>query len=186
MDEVSYSNQSPWPTGSSASGAPIQRVSASGYGDDPANWQTASPSPGQYAPTGPIDTDQDGLPDDWETAAGLDLTQQRRRKWSGRRSGQGRAHQSPGVLLAGTNPKDPASALAFTAADVSPSEITLGFNAVPGRTYTVLYRESPQAGQWLKLADVQASAVGGFTTVADTTIAAAPARFYRLATPAVP
>jgi hypothetical protein len=42
VDEVRYDNAIPWPTEAAGSGASLERLSASAYGDDPINWR-ASP-----------------------------------------------------------------------------------------------------------------------------------------------
>ncbi len=48
VDEVIYSDVSPWPAGSDGSGKSIRRIHADAAhsGNDPANWESASPSPG--------------------------------------------------------------------------------------------------------------------------------------------
>jgi hypothetical protein len=46
IEKVEYSNEAPWPDDLD-SGASLTRINAHAYGDDPENWQTASPSPGQ-------------------------------------------------------------------------------------------------------------------------------------------
>lgn len=46
VDEVTYDDQSPWPSAADGSGASLQRIHPAEYGDDPANWQAAIPTPG--------------------------------------------------------------------------------------------------------------------------------------------
>jgi hypothetical protein len=48
VDEVIYSDASPWPAGSDGTGKALRRIQtdAAHSGSDPANWIAASPSPG--------------------------------------------------------------------------------------------------------------------------------------------
>jgi hypothetical protein len=73
VEEVEYGNIQPWPTNANATGLSLQRFDSADYGNDPINWHTATPTPA--APNeGSVssDSDGDGLPNDWETAHGLD------------------------------------------------------------------------------------------------------------------
>src|SRR5262249_32285227 len=45
VEEVHYSNELPWPTGTLNTGNSLQRIASAGFGDDPVNWQAAAPSP---------------------------------------------------------------------------------------------------------------------------------------------
>jgi len=46
LDEVRYNDRAPWPPAADGSGASLQRMSLVAYGNDPANWQAAIPTPG--------------------------------------------------------------------------------------------------------------------------------------------
>lgn len=46
VDEVRYNDRAPWPPAADGSGASLQRVNLSAYGNDPANWVAAIPTPG--------------------------------------------------------------------------------------------------------------------------------------------
>lgn len=46
VDQVAYDDAAPWPTEPDGSGGVLQRSDASAYGNDPANWQAALPTPG--------------------------------------------------------------------------------------------------------------------------------------------
>ncbi len=46
-EKVSYNNQSPWPAGATGSGSSLTRKSTKEFGNDPANWQVAAPTPGK-------------------------------------------------------------------------------------------------------------------------------------------
>jgi hypothetical protein len=45
-DEVRYQSSAPWPTGAAGTGAAIQRLGSHRWGNDPAAWTAAAPSPG--------------------------------------------------------------------------------------------------------------------------------------------
>jgi hypothetical protein len=46
VDGVRYNDRAPWPVAADGSGASLQRLNESAFGDDPANWAAAMPSPG--------------------------------------------------------------------------------------------------------------------------------------------
>ncbi len=46
VDAVRYNDRAPWPVAADGSGASLQRRVARAYGDDPANWDAATPTPG--------------------------------------------------------------------------------------------------------------------------------------------
>ncbi len=50
-DEVNYDNTSPWPSQADGDGASLQRLSAVAWGDDPASWIAAAPTPGTLTAT---------------------------------------------------------------------------------------------------------------------------------------
>ena len=47
VDEIDYDDQLPWPSAADGSGASLQRLSVNEYGNDPANWLAAIPTPGR-------------------------------------------------------------------------------------------------------------------------------------------
>lgn len=185
VDELRYSNQPPWPAGANATGKSIQRTSSSVYGDDPAHWLAADPTPGQFTPSGSQDNDQDGLPDDWETAHGLDPN-----SGSGENGRDGDA-DSDGLtnlqeFLAGTNPRDAGSSLELQVLGIEDESAILEFQAAPGKSYSVLFLDSLSAGSWTRLADVPAGDTVRTVRVSDEAFANSAVRFYRVVTPAIP
>ncbi|MBN2329410.1 MAG: lamin tail domain-containing protein [Candidatus Omnitrophica bacterium] len=55
IDEVIYFDQSPWTPDADGTGLSLQRVSTTGSGNDPQNWQADSASPGEEgSPTTPV------------------------------------------------------------------------------------------------------------------------------------
>jgi len=52
VDEVRYNDKAPWPPAADGSGASLQKRSAGLYGNDPASWTAAAPTPGSDFPGG--------------------------------------------------------------------------------------------------------------------------------------
>ena len=52
VDKVNYTDTAPWPTEADGTGRSLQRKSVSAFGNDPANWDAAEPSPGTAANAG--------------------------------------------------------------------------------------------------------------------------------------
>jgi hypothetical protein len=50
VDRVNYSDDLPWPTAPDNSGPSLARITPAEYGNDVANWQAATPSPGGVNP----------------------------------------------------------------------------------------------------------------------------------------
>ena len=46
VDRVNYDNEAPWPTGPDGGGTSLKRKVTTDYGNDVANWEAASPTPG--------------------------------------------------------------------------------------------------------------------------------------------
>lgn len=137
VEEVNYSPLPPWPVGADSTGNSLQRVAGAAFADDPANWQAAVPTPGrlnQGALT--VDTDHDGLPDEWELANGLDpLDPTGDNGVLGDPDGDGMTNWQE--YLAGTDPHNGQDALRFDSISFSNLVCLLQFNTHTGRTYTV-------------------------------------------------
>jgi hypothetical protein len=53
VDKIDYEDSAPWPTNNvDGQGLSLQRINTAAYGNDPANWQAGSRTPGSPAPTG--------------------------------------------------------------------------------------------------------------------------------------
>jgi hypothetical protein len=177
IDRVVYGDVAPWPTNADGFGQSLQRWSFAAYGNDPANWSAAAPTPGFMAGG---DSDGDGLPDAWEDAHGLnkfsndaalDPDQDGFANWK--------------EYLAGTDPQNGASALRFTSAKRNGDATDLSFEAIAGKTYSILYRTQLTSGSWQKLSNIPAQGTTQIITVQDSANTNAT-RFYQLVTPAMP
>jgi len=47
VEQISYSNLPPWPVSADGSGASLQRITATEYGNDPVNWKAEAPTAGR-------------------------------------------------------------------------------------------------------------------------------------------
>ncbi len=137
LEEVHYSPLPPWPANADATGNSLQRVAAIGFADDPINWTAGPPNPGALNPASvTADSDNDGLPDEWEIANGLDPLDS---------TGANGALGDPDSdrfnnwqeYLAGTSPTNRLDFLDFDSVTVSGSFCILQFTPRAGRTYTV-------------------------------------------------
>ncbi len=179
VDKVRYSASAPWPAAAASGTNSLQRLTAGNYGNDPVNWQSAAPTPGR--PNGTIsnpDTDGDGMDDAWELTNFGTLAR------DGSGDFDGDTISDLNEFLTGTDPKDTASYLRLTLNEYNGTSCILGFQAIAGKTYSVLYRDDLGSGSWLKLVDVPSQAATGGITVTDRTVASGTTRFYRVITPA--
>jgi hypothetical protein len=58
VEQVQYSNETPWPVAADGTGLSLHRIRPSVYGNDPANWIAAKPAPGRIEPAPRIDSIQ--------------------------------------------------------------------------------------------------------------------------------
>lgn len=126
-----------------------------------------------------VDSDADGLPDDWE------------RTWAGglaadpRTDADGDGHDLRSEWLAGTNPSDAGSVLQLRVVAAWPA-VRLAFRSEPGRTYSVQYRDGLVSPGWKSLLDVPAGAVARERQIEDRVAGSASWRWYRVVTPRTP
>jgi hypothetical protein len=179
VEKVVYQDRGLWPTSADGLGMSLQRVSASGYANDPTNWVAAAPAPGPY---GAMDTDGDGMPDDWEDLYNFN----RNSAADAALDADGDGLTNLEEYLAGTHPRQIGSSLRLTAT-LNGTIAELRFNAVAGKTYTILYSDSlPGGPSWQRLADVPAQVSTQPVMVPDPSPGTGAQRFYRIVTPAAP
>jgi len=136
-----------------------------------------TPSPGAANFLPPVDTDGDGLPDDWEIAHGTDPLVP---DADADPDHDGMSNWQE--YLAGTDPQDPLSVLKLNATTVNTGAVTLQFQAVSNHTYGVLYQNSLAAAPWLVLTNVASRGTNWTEIIADPVVGATN-RFYRLVSP---
>jgi hypothetical protein len=180
VDEVIYGNENPWPSTSNGAGQALQRVSSIQSGNDPANWIAAAPSPGSAGGVNP-DRDGDGMPNDWEAIyllnpddpsdAGLDADV------------DGLTNRQE--YLAGTDPRSTQSNLRLNVTLQTGGIVLLDFTAQGDKSYTILRRDSIDAGSWQRLIDV-ARAPGVRVVQSTDNRGGGGQRYYRVVTPQAP
>jgi hypothetical protein len=173
VDEVIYGNQDPWPAAALAGGASLQRLRVGDDGNDPKNWIAAVPTPGTFVGHG-SDRDGDGMPDDWESANGLNPDNPADADKDADKDGMTNLQE----YHAGTNPTSAASRLELVASQAGGGQVSLGFMGVAGKSYRVEYRQEVGAGLWTTLQTMESIQESGWVEVQDP--ATEVGRFYRL------
>jgi hypothetical protein len=182
VEQINYAAAAPWPSGAAGTGSSLQRQTASNFGDDPLNWFVAAPTAGLLNTTNAFDADGDGLPDAWEIQYFGSINDPRA---TPNADPDGDGFTNLQEYYAGTDPLDANSLLKINSVNVASGTAAIRFNAIAGRTYSILYHGALPNGSWLKLVDIPAQGSSGIVTVNDPTIGVAP-RFYRLVTPKLP
>jgi hypothetical protein len=182
VDEIEYSNVAPWPSGANATGQSIERIVSGAYGNEPANWRAAQPSPGSSSIVTDPDTDGDGMPDAWESANGLDPNSDEGDDGAdGDPDGDGLSNWEE--YQAGTHPNDGLSYLRVESISGSGGGIAIRFRVVAGKSYSVLHRATAAVDAWQKLADLPVQAESVEIEVIDADALSISQRFYRVVTP---
>jgi hypothetical protein len=177
VEDVHYSWLAPWPVNTHENGNSLQRISSGAFADDPANWTGAAPSPCQINPASlRADSDNDGLPDEWEIAYGLDPSDP-----AGVNGASGDLdHDGMSNLqeyLAGTSPVNPDDLLDFDSVTIIGSNCVLQFTPRAGRTYTIERLDAlGPINNWTTLV----GNITGTTQVTRSDPVVENARFYRI------
>jgi hypothetical protein len=175
VDQVSFSDTAPWPSEADGLGATLQRATANKFANDPVNWKAAAPNPGRANRSAEMgDSDADGMPDEWETAFGLDPNNSN--DGDGDADGDGLTNLSE--YLAGTDPGDAASALRLTTVNLANGKMSLVFEASQGRLIEI--QSTPALGQaaWKSVLEVDVKSDGPQQVEVDLPVG--EAQFFRL------
>ena len=174
VDEIDYSSMPPWPSDAAGLGRSLTRRDDQNFGNDPANWLAAVPSPGD------ADADTDGLPDQWERNNGLKASVATGEDGpTGDPDGDGLTNRQE--LLAGTLPQDRTSRMELRGSSAGPGLVTLTFVVPAGRSYTLQVRDNFNTGTWQPVQSVLGVPGGGTASITDSSIIAT--KYYRLVLP---
>ena len=176
VERVRYFDTAPWPALADGTGFSLQRVADASFGNDPANWVAASPTPGPVAASG--DSDGDGMPDAWETTYNLDPFN----ALDAALDSDGDGLSNLEEYRTGTNPRDPQSGLRFTSITLGAggTTVVLTFNAMANISY-VIERTAALGTGWQVLQTIPA--VGFNRVIQSSPPTTGLGGFYRLRSP---
>ena len=176
VDRAHYRDLLPWPSEADGTGLALQRVSLTGFGNDPTNWLAVAATFG-----GVVDTDGDGLPNAWELAYNLNPNS----ALDANLDGDGDGLTNLQEYFAGTSPLDPSSTLRVQAASTGLAGATnavLHFEGVAGKSYTIQFTPALPGG-WSNLASTGPLPASGTRWFTNQLPSGTPQRFYRVLTP---
>jgi hypothetical protein len=173
VERISYLDEFPWSSEADGTGWSLQRAVAGDFGNDPANWTAATPTPGPQG--APLDGDEDGMLDAWEQANGLDPANPADAALDADTDGLTNLEE----FQAGTDPQDPLSVLELKV--VAGGSVTLQFYGQPNKTYIIDYRDAVDQGTWTPLQTFTTGGTAGWVQFDDASPTSP--RFYRLRIP---
>ena len=176
VERVRYADVAPWPLNADGIGFSLHRESMTAFANDPANWFADAPSPGPSTSTG--DTDDDGLPDSWESQFGFDPLN----PLDAGLDADGDGLTNLQEFQMGSNPRDASSGISISSITLSVdgTNVVLSFIAFANQTYTVEAATS-FGGSWTPVRDIAAEATT--RTVQVPVPVNGPMKFFRLRTP---
>ena len=148
VDHVAYGTAGSWSPSADGAGLSLQRLQPGAYGNDPASWQAAWPTPGAANANAGGDADGDGLPDDWEAVHGLDAFSAAGASGAlGDPDEDGFTNREE--FQAGTDPRT--ITIRIAALGLEGTSIRIRFNAAGGAAYRVEYSNSITSPAWVNL-----------------------------------
>ena len=182
VDRVVYQDRAPWPVNADGLGLSLQRVNPHLHGNDPVNWIAAVPTPGPGNVMGDPDTDHDGMPDAWEDANGFN----RNNPNDAALDADGDGMTNLQEYIAGTDPHNAGSKLKIDSIVINGGARDIRFQAIGGKSYTLLYRDSLVTGAWAKLKNGSLPPGPSLPLTLTDNSPATGGRYYRIVTPAQP
>ncbi|MEW6158453.1 MAG: lamin tail domain-containing protein [Verrucomicrobiota bacterium] len=179
VEHVRYSHDAPWPIEADSAGASLQRINVNAFANDPVHWIAALPTAGRATAAPGLDTDQDGIPDSWEEAHGLD----KRNPADAAEDSDGDGLVNRDEYESGTDPRDPASALRLVIVNAEAGMLRMELVIQNGRSYGIEYRDALTPGDWRRVEEIPPQPEPrtiGITVRIDQNSAT---RFYRVVTP---
>jgi hypothetical protein len=178
---VTYNNKEPWPLAADNTGLSLQRMNFTVSPTNGRNWIATSPTPGADLPLEFQDQDGDGMPNGWETVHGLNPNLN-----DALLDNDGDGLTNFDEFLSNTDPSVSTDRLALQTITSEPGIVILNFLAHSNRTYSVLWRNSVENGNWSNLVNIGAQPASRIVSVTNSVPVGSASRFYRLLTPKAP
>ncbi len=173
VDQASYDSKEPWPVEADGSGAALVRRKSAGYGDDPQNWIAAARL------AAGLDSDDDGLPDEWEAAFQLNPASGVGNDGAdGDPDGDGFSNWLE--FLNGTDPRDAASRFSV-GVNLNGGQMDLFVAAPAGQRFRVESSPTLTPAVWTSLGDITVESTG--VTLLNSIPVQAGAGYFRVAIP---
>ena len=176
VDKVDFKDALPWPIEADGLGATLQRKSAIVFGNDPINWKASAPNPGrENIQSEEDDSDNDGIPDDWEKANGLNPLEANDAKEDPDQDGLSNLAE----FYVGTDPQNAASAFYISAKLLDNNMIELCFDATrSGQMVEIQTTKNINQGNWQTFMQWNSEDAGLQQVEVDVT--GSDAQFFRL------
>jgi len=177
VDEITYHDSNPWPTGADGTGKSLQRTSSMAPGNSPSSWITATPTAGFPTPTGSQDTDGDSMPDAWEVQYGLNPSNPADAALDFDVDGASNANE----YAAGTDPTLATSTFRITSVRRStPGGVEIRFPAVAGKAYVLEASSTPDSHDWSAVQSIPPPSQSGEVSVSVNLGPTEVPRFFRV------
>ncbi len=142
------------------------------------DWQETPVSATWTVQPTPPDTDNDGLPDTWEAANGLNPNDPA----DAAKDADGDTQTNADEYIAGTDPQSRTSVLLAVAMQL-PGGVQVSFDAVAGKSYRIETSDSLTTPSWSTVHTLPVQGASGPISWTDVTAITEKRNFYRVATP---